>query len=161
MNSIFIISLISLHKPSNLGISGFPALFSIFVFCPKLTQFFVNLRKFTGKWCSKWCSNLVHFQPDFLCFSGVTVPLKSIIFAICSAARSFLAHFIILWPATFGNRWIVNLLSDTANDSRCSFFAYRPKRNLNSAAISFCFAYSSTSVLTFPCTLEQWRIYPA
>lgn len=87
-NSIFIISLISLQKPSNLDITGFPALFSIFVFCLKFTLFFVNLRKFTGKWCSNWCSNLVHFQPDFLCFSGMTVPLKSIIFAICSAARS-------------------------------------------------------------------------
>ena len=79
MNNIFIISLISLQKPSNLDITGFPALFSIFVFCLKFTLFFVNLRKFTGKWCSNWCSNLVHFQPDFLCFSGVTVPLKSMI----------------------------------------------------------------------------------
>lgn len=86
MNSIFIISLISLHKPSNLDITGFPALFSIFVFCLKFTLFFVNLRKFTGKWCSNsvydqtihWMVCLhaeARFQPDFLCFSGVPTSL--------------------------------------------------------------------------------------
>ena len=52
---------ISLHKPSNLDITGCPALFSFFVFCPKPTLIFINLRKFTGKWCSKWCSNLIPF----------------------------------------------------------------------------------------------------
>ena len=36
-----------------------------------------------------------------------------------------------------------------------SFSAYRSKRNLNRAAISCCFICSSTSALTFPCTLEQ------
>ena len=77
MNSIFIISLISLQKPSNLDTTGFPALFSIFLFCPKPTLFFVNLRIFTGKWCSKWCSNSVRFQPDFLRFSGVPIFLNA------------------------------------------------------------------------------------
>ena len=55
MNSIFIISFISLHRPSNLDITGFRALFLFLVFCPKPTLFFVNLRRFTGKWCSKRC----------------------------------------------------------------------------------------------------------
>lgn len=36
-----------------------------------------------------------------------------------------------------------------------SFGAYRSKRNLNSAAISCCFTYSSTSALTCPCTLKK------
>ena len=36
-----------------------------------------------------------------------------------------------------------------------SFSAYRSNRNLNRAAISFCFTYSSTSALTCPCTLEK------
>ncbi len=34
MNNILIISFISLHKPSSLDFSSFPALFSFFVFCP-------------------------------------------------------------------------------------------------------------------------------
>jgi len=88
INSIFIILFISLHKPSNLDITGYPALFSFFVFCPKPTLIFINLRKFTGKWCSKWCSNFVRFQPDFLCFSCLPAALKSMTFTICSAARS-------------------------------------------------------------------------
>ncbi len=88
INNTFIILIISLHNPSNLDITGFQALFSIFMFCPKPTQFCVNLHKFTGKWCSKWCSNLVYFQPDFLRFPCASIPLKSIIFDICSAARS-------------------------------------------------------------------------
>ena len=86
--SIFIILDLSLHKPSNLDITGFPTLFSFFVFCLKPTLFFINLRKFTGKWCSKWCSNFVRFQPDFLCFSCLPAALKSMTFTICSAARS-------------------------------------------------------------------------
>ncbi len=86
--SIFIILIISFHKPTNLDISGFLALFFNFVFCPKPTQFFIILRKFTGKWCSKWCSKSINFQPDFLCFPCVSFSLKLMIFAICSAARS-------------------------------------------------------------------------
>ena len=88
INSIFIILIISLHKPSNLDKTGCPALFSFFMFCLKPTLFFINLRKFTGKWCSKWCSNFVRFQPDFLCFSCLPAALKSMTFTICSAARS-------------------------------------------------------------------------
>lgn len=62
IKSIFIILNISFHKPLNLDISGFLALFFNFVFCPYLTQIYVNLRKFMSKWCSKWCSKLVCFS---------------------------------------------------------------------------------------------------
>ena len=53
------------------------ALFFNFVFCPYLTQIYVNLRKFMGKWCSKWCSRLVYFQLDFLCFPCISVSLHA------------------------------------------------------------------------------------
>src|SRR5699024_1534213 len=50
-----------------------------------------------------------------------------------------------------------DLLLSLASGGRLIFCfrAYWSKRNLNNAAISFCFTYSSTSALTFPCTLEQ------
>ena len=75
--------------------------------------------------------------------------------SITSIIYRFIVNFIISWPAVWENRWIVNLLGETANDSQCSFFVYRSKRNLKSAAISCCFTYSSTSALTCPCTLEK------
>jgi len=48
-NNIFIILDLSFHKPLNLDISGFLALFFNFVFCPDFTQIYINLRKFMGK----------------------------------------------------------------------------------------------------------------
>ena len=49
------------------------ALFFNFVFCPYLTQIYVNLRKFMDKWYSKWCI----FQLDFLCFPCISVSLHA------------------------------------------------------------------------------------
>ena len=69
MNNIFIILNLSFHKPLNLHISGFLALFFNFAFCPNFTQIYINLRKFMGKWCSKWCSRLVYFSTWFSLFS--------------------------------------------------------------------------------------------
>ena len=53
INSIFIILIISFHKPSSPDITGFWTLFSYYVLIPESTQFFINLRIFTGKWSSR------------------------------------------------------------------------------------------------------------
>ena len=73
INNIFIILDLSFHKPLNLDISGFLALFFNFVFCPYLTQIYVNLRKFMGKWCSKWCIFKAGMSVDIPCNSSIRI----------------------------------------------------------------------------------------
>ena len=67
-NKIFVIAYISLQKPPNLDISRLLALLSFLLSCRKPTHISVTLRRFSGKWCSNWCSGCDCFN---LIFSAV------------------------------------------------------------------------------------------
>ena len=70
MNKIFVIAYISLQKPPSLDISRFLALLSFLLSCRKPTHIPVTLRRFSGKWCSNWCSDCDCFN---LIFSAAPV----------------------------------------------------------------------------------------
>ncbi len=70
MNKIFVIAYISLQKPPSLDISGLWALLSFLLSCRKPTQISVTLHRFSGKWCSNWCSDCDCFN---LIFSAAPV----------------------------------------------------------------------------------------
>lgn len=69
-NKIFVIAYISLQKPPSLDVSWLLALFSFLLSCRKPTQISVTLHRFSGKWCSNWCSDCDCFN---LIFSAVPV----------------------------------------------------------------------------------------
>ena len=69
-NKIFVIAYISLQKPPSLDISGLWALLSFLLSCRKPTQISVTLHRFSGKWCSNWCSDCDCFN---LIFSAAPV----------------------------------------------------------------------------------------
>lgn len=70
MNKIFVIAYISLQKPPSLDISRFLVLLSFLLSCRKPTHIPVTLRRFSGKWCSNWCSDCDCFN---LIFSAAPV----------------------------------------------------------------------------------------
>lgn len=70
MNKIFVIAYISLQKPPSHDISRLLSLLSFLLSCRKPTHIPVTLRRFSGKWCSNWCSGCDCFN---LIFSAAPV----------------------------------------------------------------------------------------